>query len=60
MYSNKRIIIIGGGLNGLVLAYLLSKEHIHATILEASPRLGGRIQTFIKLILVIHQTHEIY
>lgn len=45
MYSNKRIIIIGGGLNGLVLAYLLSKENIHATILEASPRLGGRIQT---------------
>jgi len=40
-----KIIIIGGGLSGLTLAYLLSKRNIEATILEASPRLGGRIQT---------------
>lgn len=39
------IIIIGGGLSGLTLAYLLSKKNINATILEASPRLGGRMQT---------------
>lgn len=42
---NERIIIIGGGLSGLTLAYLLSKKNIKATVLEASPRLGGRIQT---------------
>ncbi|MCZ2101840.1 MAG: FAD-dependent oxidoreductase [Chitinophagales bacterium] len=42
---NERIIIIGGGLSGLTLAYLLSKRNIKATILEASDRLGGRIQT---------------
>jgi monoamine oxidase len=41
----ENIIIIGGGLSGLTLAYLLSKQNICATILEASPRLGGRIQT---------------
>jgi monoamine oxidase len=43
--KDKRIIIVGGGLSGLTLAYLLSKENIVATILEASPRIGGRIET---------------
>lgn len=38
-------MIIGAGLSGLTLAYLLSKHMIKTTILEASPRLGGRIQT---------------
>ena len=41
----ERILIVGGGLSGLTLAYLLSKRNIHAKIIEASPRLGGRIQT---------------
>lgn len=45
MTNKEDIIIIGAGLSGLTLAYLLSKENIHATILEASPRIGGRIQT---------------
>jgi monoamine oxidase len=45
MKQKDKIIIIGGGLSGLTLAYLLSKEHIFTTILEASSRLGGRIQT---------------
>lgn len=45
MEKREGIIIIGGGLSGLTLAYLLSKKNIKATVLEASPRLGGRIQT---------------
>ena len=45
MNDNQRIVIIGGGLSGLTLAYLLSKRNIKATVLEASARLGGRIQT---------------
>lgn len=45
MKSNKNCIIIGGGVSGLYLAYLLSKKNINVTILEASQRLGGRIQT---------------
>ncbi len=45
MNNNQRIVIIGGGLSGLTLAYLLSKRNINATIVEASSRLGGRIQT---------------
>lgn len=45
MHSNKRIFIIGGGLAGLTLAYILSKSKYNVTILEASRRLGGRIHT---------------
>ncbi len=43
--ENKKIIIIGGGLTGLTLAYLLNKKGISPTILEARNRIGGRIQT---------------
>ncbi|WP_286591479.1 NAD(P)-binding protein [Sphingobacterium sp. N143] len=47
MTENKGILIIGGGLSGLTLAHLLFKRNIQATILEAAPRLGGRIHTQI-------------
>jgi monoamine oxidase len=40
-----KIIIVGGGLSGLTTSYLLSKKNIQVTVLEASSRLGGRIQT---------------
>lgn len=43
--QREKIIIVGGGLSGLALAYFLSKRDIKATVLEASSRLGGRIQT---------------
>lgn len=45
MEMNSKVIIIGGGLSGLSLAWLLSKKGIKSTVLEASARLGGRIQT---------------
>ncbi len=41
----EKIVIIGGGLSGLTLGYFLAQKDINYTILEASPRLGGRIQT---------------
>ncbi len=41
----KNIVIIGGGLTGVTLAYLLRRKNIDATILEARPRLGGRVFT---------------
>lgn len=47
MLSEKKILIVGGGLSGLTLAYLLSKHQINCTLLEASSRFGGRIQTVI-------------
>ncbi len=38
-------LIIGGGLTGLSLHYLLQKQGIESTIVEARSRLGGRIYT---------------
>jgi monoamine oxidase len=45
MKTNAPIVIIGGGLSGLTLAYLLHKSAMQVSILEAAPRLGGRILT---------------
>ncbi|REC47538.1 flavin monoamine oxidase family protein [Chryseobacterium pennipullorum] len=45
MQKDKKIVIIGGGLSALTTAYYLSKHNIDSVILEASSRLGGRIQT---------------
>lgn len=45
MEQKEGIVIIGGGLGGLTLAYLLSKRNVRTTVLEAAPRLGGRIHT---------------
>lgn len=39
------VLIIGGGLSGLTLHYLLRKEGIDGIILEARERVGGRIVT---------------
>lgn len=42
----KRIAIIGGGLSGLSAAYQLArKSQVDFTIFEASPRLGGIVET---------------
>ena len=40
-----RVFILGAGLSGLTTAYLLKKEGIQATIVEARKRIGGRIWT---------------
>lgn len=41
----KKILIIGGGISGLYLAYILKKEGFLVKILEANNRIGGRIYT---------------
>lgn len=42
---SKKIIILGAGLTGLSIAYLLQKKGINAQIIEARNRVGGRIET---------------
>ncbi|WP_461142058.1 FAD-dependent oxidoreductase [Spirosoma pomorum] len=41
MKSNDTVLIIGGGLSGLSLAYFLQAKSAKVTLLEASSRLGG-------------------
>ena len=43
--QSKRVVLVGGGLTSLALAYFLPKENLKIQIAEASARLGGRIQT---------------
>ncbi len=45
MSIDHKIVIVGGGLSGLTLAYLFTKENIPHLVLEGASRLGGRIQT---------------
>ena len=42
------LLIIGGGLTGLTIAYLLRKSNLKVTIVEARNRVGGRIHTIYK------------
>ena len=41
----KKIIIVGAGLTGLSIAYLLKRKGINTHIIEARNRTGGRIET---------------
>lgn len=47
MARTKTILIIGGGLSGLTLAYLAKQKNIQVTVLEAAGRPGGRIHTIL-------------
>ena len=41
-----RIVVVGGGISGLAAAHrLIELGHTEVTLIEASPRLGGTIQT---------------
>ncbi|MFN2746988.1 MULTISPECIES: protoporphyrinogen oxidase [Bacillus] len=52
--ERRKIVIIGGGITGLAAAFYLEKEiktnglPAEVTLVEASPRLGGKIQTVHK------------
>ena len=43
----KKVIVIGGGFAGLTAATYLAKNKFKVTILEASPKLGGRAYSFL-------------
>ncbi|WP_226576797.1 protoporphyrinogen oxidase [Halobacillus litoralis] len=54
MGEQKRVVVIGGGITGLTSAYYLQKEArekglpINVQLIEASDRLGGKIQSMKK------------
>ncbi len=43
----KKVIVIGGGIAGLSAAAYLAKNKFKVTLLEASPKLGGRAYSFL-------------
>jgi monoamine oxidase len=44
--ERRKVVIIGAGLAGLVAAYELTRLNFEVTVLEAQPRVGGRVLTF--------------
>lgn len=42
----KKVLVVGGGLAGLSAAAYLVKNKFDVTLLEASPKLGGRVYSF--------------
>jgi protoporphyrinogen/coproporphyrinogen III oxidase len=54
MDEKRKVVIIGGGITGLTAAYYLQKEArekslpLEVTIIEATHRLGGKMQTVVK------------
>ncbi|MED3551472.1 protoporphyrinogen oxidase [Cytobacillus praedii] len=59
--EQKKVIIIGGGITGLATAYYLQKEarekglSLDVKLVEASQRLGGKLQTVVKEGFVIER-----
>jgi len=38
-----RVVVVGGGIAGLAAAFFLREEPVRVTVLEGSPRLGGKL-----------------
>lgn len=43
--TQKRVVVLGGGISGLTTAYELTRAGYEVTVLEASHRCGGRVMT---------------
>ena len=46
--TNYDLVIVGGGISGLFLAYKLSETNLKILLLEKEKNLGGRIHTIKK------------
>ena len=42
-YARPHVVIVGGGIAGLAAAFFLRDEAVRITVLEGSPRLGGKL-----------------
>jgi oxygen-dependent protoporphyrinogen oxidase len=43
MNVQPHVVIVGGGISGLAAAFFLRDEAVRVTVLEGSPRLGGKL-----------------
>ena len=41
--ARPHVVIVGGGISGLAAAFFLRDEAVRVTVLEGSPRLGGKL-----------------
>ena len=41
--ARPHVVIVGGGIAGLAAAFFLRDEPVRVTVLEGSPRLGGKL-----------------
>ena len=41
--TRPHVVIVGGGISGLAAAFFLRDEAVRVTVLEGSPRLGGKL-----------------
>ena len=41
------VAVVGAGISGLTAAFLLERAGLRTTVLEASPRVGGVMQTLV-------------
>jgi oxygen-dependent protoporphyrinogen oxidase len=48
MPSDKKIVVIGAGISGLTSAYLLNKEGLDVSVLEANNKVGGSIESVVE------------
>ncbi|MFC0475075.1 protoporphyrinogen oxidase [Robertmurraya beringensis] len=66
LQEKKKVVIIGGGITGITAAYYLQKEArekglpIDVCLVEASHRLGGKIQTMVRDGFVIERGPDSY
>lgn len=66
LQEKKKVVIIGGGITGITAAYYLQKEArekglpIDVCLVEASHRLGGKIQTIVRDGFVIERGPDSY
>lgn len=41
--NGKHVVVVGGGISGLAAAWFLSQGGVRVTVLEGSPRIGGKL-----------------